>query len=73
MTIPNEIQMGEITHHQDHAITPQSFSTMNAIVSAPAKPRPAEREDEDADAVVFICLCLVKLLTKTRSCQAGLD
>lgn len=40
------IQMGDSTHHQDHAITPVSLRTMKAIVKAPTNPIPPLELDE---------------------------
>jgi hypothetical protein len=36
--IAAEIQSGEITHNQDHVITPISFSAMKRMVRRPANP-----------------------------------
>jgi hypothetical protein len=33
------IRIGDMTHHQDHAITFVSFNTIKAIVNKPTKPK----------------------------------
>ena len=38
------IQMGERTHHHDHAMTFVSLRTMKTIVRRPAKPIPPDEE-----------------------------
>lgn len=38
--IPNDIHIGDNTHHHDHDITLVNFNTINAIVSTPINPIP---------------------------------
>jgi hypothetical protein len=40
ITSKAEIHSGANTHNHDHVITPQSFKTINTIVSKPVNPIP---------------------------------
>ena len=52
MTNPALIQIGDNTHHHDHAMTLQSFRVMNTMVRRPAKPIPP-------DVLLFVLLMVV--------------
>ena len=43
-----EIQIGDNTHHHDHAITLVSLRPTKRTVSSPVKPMPQEEEEEEA-------------------------
>lgn len=49
MVIDAEIQIGERTHHHDHAMKPVSFKVMKTMVSRPTKPMPPVLEEDELD------------------------
>lgn len=53
MTNPAVIQIGDNTHHHDHAMTLQSLRVMNTMVRRPAKPAPL-------DVLLFVLLMVAE-------------
>jgi hypothetical protein len=51
--IPPQIHIGDNTHHQDHAITPVSFSVIKSIVSNDTKLGPDDLIIGCSDIMIF--------------------